>query len=289
MNSVSIKSKFSVAIPAFNEENRIERILLNYINFTDDIIVVDKYSTDRTVEICNHYGVSILSYPSGIDEKEQIKLINEKAKYDWVFYTTCSEIAPSILLNIFCDVVDSSINQDFRAVAFNRVSFTNGFETHNQKNYYCDFRNGIFTRFINKNFFFPEVSRIHFEVAVKASPKQVFIIEPEIFQIHIRNDDLTSLELKHIRYADIDAQSLFDLGRKGSFFNLFLRPIYHFFLMYKSNFYNGFTGFLASSSHAQYVYQVELRLLCLKFGYNKENISNNNNLVINKYLNDHEI
>ena len=289
MNIVKRVNKFTVAIPAFNEDNRIERVLRNYINFTDDIIVIDKYSTDRTAEICRQYGVTILNYPSGIDEKEQTILINEIAKYDWIFYTTCSEIAPSILLQTFCDVVESSVTNDIRAAVFNRVSYTNGFETHNQKDYYRDFSKGIYTRFINKNYYYPEISRIHFEIPVNASAKQIFIIDSKISQIHIRNDDLTNIELKHIRYADIDAKSQFDSGRKASFLNLFLRPIYHFIFMYKSNFKNGFTGFLVSSCHAQYIYQVELRLLCLKFGYDKDSVANNNELIINKYLENYEI
>lgn len=289
MNLVTKVNKFTVAIPAFNEEQRIERVIKNYIKYTDDIIIIDKYSTDRTAEICNIYGVSILNYPSGIDEKEQILMINRLAKYDWVFYTTCSEIAPFSLLDIFCAVVESASKFDYRAAVFNRISYTNGIETHNQINYYREFRNGIFTRFINKNYYYPELSRIHFEIPVNATSKQIYIVDPEIFQIHLRNDDLTGIELKHIRYADIDAQSLFDSGRKASYLKLFLRPVYNFLLMYKSNYRNGFTGFLVCSCHALYIYQVELRLFCLKFEYNKENVLKNNELVFKRYLENDKI
>jgi glycosyltransferase involved in cell wall biosynthesis len=72
---------FSVAIPTFNEENRIEKVIKNYIKYTDDIIVLDKNSNDKTLEICNFYNVKVVSYKSGIDETDGIKIVNDLAKY----------------------------------------------------------------------------------------------------------------------------------------------------------------------------------------------------------------
>lgn len=274
---------FSVAFPAYNEENRIENVIKNYIQYTDDIIVVDKYSSDNTEDICIKYNVTVIKYPSGIDETEQTKLVNKVAKHDWILYTTCSEFAPKQLLEEFEKTILNSRKMDYRAAVFNRISYTNGVITHNQKKYYSNFKNGIYSRFINKKYFDFENSRIHFEVPVIASPKQINIINQNIVQIHIRNDDLSNIELKHSRYADIDALSMFKKNRKGSFLKLILRPIYHFFNLYLINYKNGFTGFIVSISHALYVFQVELRLLCYNYNYNKETIYSNNQEIIKKF------
>lgn len=49
----------SVTIITYNEEHRIEACLKSLQDIADEIIVVDSFSTDRTVEICNAYGCKV--------------------------------------------------------------------------------------------------------------------------------------------------------------------------------------------------------------------------------------
>ena len=275
---------FTVAFPAYNEESRIEGVIKNYINYSDDIIIIDKYSSDNTATICKKFNnVNIINYPSGIDEANQIKLIIANAKYDWIFFTTCSEFAPKKLLEELVRIIEVSKTFDYRAVLFNRVSYTNGFLTHDLKNVYKKYNQGIYSRFIKKNYFDEINSRIHFEIPVLANIKQVYVINQNNPLIHIRNDDLSKSELKHNRYADIEAKSLITLNYKPSFFRLFARTIFNFFVIYIQNYKNGFTGFVVSISHAMYIFQVELRLLCFKYNYNKETIELNNIKALKKF------
>ena len=226
------RRKFSVAFPAFNEENRIERVIKNYIDFTDDIIVIDKFSTDRTAEICKSYGVTILNYPSGIDETNQTLMINQVAKNDWILYTACSEIAPLELLHEFEKIVQISNELSLKGAVFNRISYTGGVITHDLINYYTNFRNGIFARFINKNYFDKKNARIHCEIPVMADINEIYIIDSNVSMKHIRNDDLASSELKHSRYADIESKTMLEMNVKGSFYRLFGRTIFNFFKIY---------------------------------------------------------
>ncbi len=46
--------KVSVVIITFNEEKNIERCLES-VRWADEIVVVDTFSTDRTVEICRRF------------------------------------------------------------------------------------------------------------------------------------------------------------------------------------------------------------------------------------------
>lgn len=52
-------SRLSVTILTFNEEKRIAQCLEALRPIADEIIVVDSFSTDRTVEICRRYGCRI--------------------------------------------------------------------------------------------------------------------------------------------------------------------------------------------------------------------------------------
>jgi glycosyltransferase involved in cell wall biosynthesis len=62
--------KVSIIIPTLNEERYIEKTLLSLtkqVSIEDEIIIIDSYSTDRTLEISKKYGVKIFSIPkSGI-------------------------------------------------------------------------------------------------------------------------------------------------------------------------------------------------------------------------------
>ena len=52
----------SVVIITFNEEKNIERCLSSVKDLSDDIVVVDSFSTDRTEAICKEYGVRFVQH-----------------------------------------------------------------------------------------------------------------------------------------------------------------------------------------------------------------------------------
>ena len=51
---------YSIVVPARNEEETIGQVLRNIQNMTDDLIVVDGHSTDRTVAIAEQYGARVI-------------------------------------------------------------------------------------------------------------------------------------------------------------------------------------------------------------------------------------
>ncbi|MDP2860183.1 MAG: glycosyltransferase, partial [bacterium] len=56
-------NKLSVAIATRNEEENIARCLSSVKGIADEIIVVDEYSTDKTVEIAKKYGAKVFEEP----------------------------------------------------------------------------------------------------------------------------------------------------------------------------------------------------------------------------------
>jgi len=53
------KEKVTAIIPTYNEEVHIEEAI-NSVSFADEIIVIDSFSTDRTVELANKYAVKLI-------------------------------------------------------------------------------------------------------------------------------------------------------------------------------------------------------------------------------------
>ena len=55
-----ISSLYSIVIPARNEEETIGDVLRGLRELTDDLIVVDGHSTDRTIAISREYGARVV-------------------------------------------------------------------------------------------------------------------------------------------------------------------------------------------------------------------------------------
>ena len=82
--------KLSVVIITKNEEDNIRRCLES-VKWVDDIVVVDQFSTDRTVEICTEYTDNIYQreMTEGFGPQKQFAV--EKARCDWVFSIDADE------------------------------------------------------------------------------------------------------------------------------------------------------------------------------------------------------
>ena len=53
----------TVIILAFNEEIHIERCLQRLVGWVERMVVIDSFSTDRTVEIARSLGAQVLQHP----------------------------------------------------------------------------------------------------------------------------------------------------------------------------------------------------------------------------------
>ena len=84
-------TKLSVVIITFNEENNILRCINSVKNIADEIVVVDCFSSDKTVEICNSAGCKVLLHPfEGYGQQKQFGV--ENAANNWVLSLDADEV-----------------------------------------------------------------------------------------------------------------------------------------------------------------------------------------------------
>lgn len=75
--------KLSAVIITYNEERNIERCLQSLIHVSDEIVVVDSFSTDRTKEICTRFNVRFIEQKFlGYIEQKNFAL--QRATFDYV-------------------------------------------------------------------------------------------------------------------------------------------------------------------------------------------------------------
>ena len=89
----------SVLILTLNEETTLPACL-NALQWCDDIVVLDSYSSDRTVEIARKFGARI--YQRGFDSfaaQRNWGLSSISFKHEWVFHLDADEVFTDALLN----------------------------------------------------------------------------------------------------------------------------------------------------------------------------------------------
>ena len=95
--------QFSVIILTFNEEENIRRCLESITDFTDDIIIIDSFSTDATLKICEKYRCRVFQHA----------FTNQALQFNWALATVPSE-RPWILRLDADEVLSDQLKQELR-------------------------------------------------------------------------------------------------------------------------------------------------------------------------------
>ena len=107
-------TKLSVVIITFNEENNILRSINSVKSIADEILVVDSYSTDKTVEICHSSGCKVLQHEfEGYGQQKQYGV--EHAANNWILSLDADE------------VVTDELNQELKILTRQEVISYAGF------------------------------------------------------------------------------------------------------------------------------------------------------------------
>jgi len=114
------KLPISAFVITFNEEDRLGPCLES-LTFCEDLVVVDSYSTDRTLEIAERYGARIFQRPwPGYREQKEFGL--GCTKYEWVINIDADERVSDELRRSIVRVIQGS-KQEAVGYYVNRVVF----------------------------------------------------------------------------------------------------------------------------------------------------------------------
>ncbi|MPT35123.1 MAG: glycosyltransferase family 2 protein [Flavobacterium sp.] len=96
--------KISGLIITYNEEKNIREVI-ECLDFVDEIIVVDSYSTDNTVAIAKTYPNVKVVQNKFVDFTTQRNLALKLARYNWVLFLDADErITPPLRAEIIAEV-----------------------------------------------------------------------------------------------------------------------------------------------------------------------------------------
>lgn len=111
--------KLSVVIITKNEERNIERCLKSIVDVADEIIVVDSFSTDNTVALCEKYDVKVIQRKfEGYGSQKQFA--TEQANFDYVLSLDADE---ELSWELKKSILAAKANSEYDCYSFNRRNF----------------------------------------------------------------------------------------------------------------------------------------------------------------------
>lgn len=96
------KTQITAVILTYNEEIHIARAITNLKGWTHDIFILDSFSSDRTVEICNSLGVRVYQRAFDNYKNQRLYAINElPISTSWMLFLDADEyLLPELIEEI---------------------------------------------------------------------------------------------------------------------------------------------------------------------------------------------
>jgi glycosyltransferase involved in cell wall biosynthesis len=222
-NTESIPDKtihLSALIITYNEEHNIKQVL-DDLNFADEILVVDSFSTDKTIEIAQSFSnVKVMQHAFenyAIQRNFAIGL----AKGTWVLFLDADERLTPALKNEIIQTIQN--NARYTAYYFNRT-----FMFTNKQLHYSGWQTDKIIRLFRKEKASYSLQKtVHEKLNATG---EIGKLKNKL--VHYSYTDYFSYKEKMIRYGKLKANEELTKGTKPNFFHFYLRPSYQFINQY---------------------------------------------------------
>ena len=233
----------SAIVVCFNEEENIGACLES-LAWCDEIIVVDSFSTDRTVEICHRYTDRVIQR-AWAGYRDQKAFAHSQATKDWVLLVDSDERVTADLKEEICQALAQNDNE-YSGYALPRLVFYLN-RWWRRGGWYPDYDVRLFRR----------------ERATwgGSDPHERILVEGKIRRLrnplhHFTYRDIEDHLERINRFTSISARELGKSGQRWRLADALLRPAGRFFRFYflKRGFMEGFAGFYVAVTAAVYVF-----------------------------------
>lgn len=250
------RSKISAFVIAFNEEHHIVDCLES-LSFCDEVIVIDSFSTDRTVEICEKMGAKVvLQKWQGYVQQKAFGL--SLCTHPWVLNVDADERVSKELQAQIISVLERELEPSSAEKKLSNGFYINRLVYH-------------FGRWWRRGGWYPEY-RLRFFRKEKATwagmdPHEKVIVEGSTERLsgdlyHLTYKDLDDQLRRLQNFAAIAAKEEFERGRKATIKRLVGNPLARFFKFYilKSGWREGKAGLIVAVLEGYYTFMKYAKL-----------------------------
>ena len=234
------RNKISATIITQNEELNIERCLTS-LSWVDEIVIVDSYSTDKTIEICKRFKCKIIQTDwKGFGNTKRFAVDN--ASNDWILSIDADELVTEELKNRIENIL---IDPKYQAYNIKRISYY-----LNRRVNHCGWDRDYPLRLFDRNYGNFNDKEVHESVVIKGNKTK---LEEAI--LHYTYPNISSHINKINRYTDLSSIEMEGKRSYGILTSLLL-GINKFLKMYflQKGFLDGRIGFILSINSAFGVY-----------------------------------
>ncbi|MFQ5682110.1 MAG: glycosyltransferase family 2 protein [Candidatus Binatia bacterium] len=237
------RPEISAIIVCFNEEHNI-RDCLESVKWCDEIVVVDSFSTDRTVQICRQYTDRVIQRPWA-GYRDQKAFAHSQATSEWVFLVDADEQVSPELRKEIQDAL-SRFRTRFAAFSVPRLVYYLG-RWWWRGGWYPDYDVRVFRR----------------DRATWAGtdPHEKIMINGKVLRLkkslyHYSYSDIRDHLNRINHFTSVSSRELRGQGRRWAWVDNLCRPAFRFFYFYvwKRGFVEGFAGLFVAATAAIYVF-----------------------------------
>lgn len=234
----------SAFIPVFNEEKRILNALTS-LQWCDEIVILDKYSTDNTVEIARQFKGNVKIYFMENSDAYNASEFDFLLKYctsEWIIMFTASDVLDrQLALQITEKISDANFNYDVIYVPYKR--YVLGLET-SRSPWYTESHPAVFKKSalsIDKN---------ETHAAFKFSGKNYHLKANGGYLYHLTHETVDGMTQRHMRYWRAEGLNYSEKSMKPAFKSV-LSSIY-IILIKRRTFLMGWNGIALACAHLSY-------------------------------------
>jgi glycosyltransferase involved in cell wall biosynthesis len=240
----------SVVIICKNEAHIIGSTLARVQGITDDIVIVDSGSTDGTQEIVKQIGARLIETDwkgFGITKNMGV----QAAKYDWILSIDADEMIDARLRQSILDEDLANENKVFSLAYRNYIG--------KKELRFGEWGGDKHIRLFNRKKVVWSNEPVHEQLLL---PAGIEIKKIAGFVEHITMRDIAEYATKTIDYALLNADKYYRMGKKASWWKIYLSPGFTFFKNYilRLGFLDGAEGYLTARMTAFYTYLKYARL-----------------------------
>lgn len=258
----------SVAIPAKNEERYIGGCIESVAGLADEVLIlIDPQSGDRTSEICRSWGARVEPY-SFVSFAHMRNRALDLADHPWVFFLDADERATAELRAEIAQVIQNEPEAaDPQAIVGYWIPRHNLFfgRPVRHAGWYPDHQLRLLWRARAR---YPEDQRVHEVVELEGTTEPL-----SGHMIHHNIDKLAEFRAKQRRYARLEAQMLWEQGRRARPRHLLTQPLREFYRRYVtlSGWRDGWLGLFLCAAMGYYLGWTHAHLLSLQRKHREEN------------------
>lgn len=245
--------QLSVVIITYNEQKNIHRCLNSVQGIADEIVVVDSFSTDRTQEICEEFGVRFIQHAfEGHIQQKNFAI--DKTSYDWVLSLDADEALSDELKE---SIIKTKNSPNHKGYKMNRLTnYCGTWVKH------CGWYPDTKVRLVNKHFARWQGVNPHDRLDMLHGAKVGFLKGDILhYSYYTRADHYKQIEY----FGDIAARELHQQGKRIGILAVFGKVCAQFIKSYvlKRGFLDGLTGLSISklSAYATFRKYSKLRAL----------------------------